>query len=575
MKTYELIKPFLKGKGGLVLISLLFAIISTGAKLSVPLVAGIAIDLMVKGNPSFNEITKFVILIASLACVGGIFRYFFDLTTAYLGEKIVETMRNACFSSLVDAPISYLDQQKKGDLVYVLSSDIENIKTGLVSGAAAAFDGVVAILFTLVLMFYLNWIMALAVVLLTPLSVIISRFVSKGNAKYFKEQSRRNGELSSFAKEGLDNISAVRTLNLQKKREEEFSLKAEELRKANYKAMLMASLINPSTRLVNNLIYATVVLLGASMLIFNFGVTSTFTVGALGAFLSYALSYMTPFNEVADVMSEISYAAASLKKVVGKIKVSPDIDLGTKNIEGDVNSIKARDVFFSYDGKRDVISNFSINIAKGMKIALVGPTGCGKTTLLSLLMRFYDPNKGAFYFNDCSTLDISKEDVRARVGMVLQETWIFSGSVKDNISYGKKDATLEEIKKAAEIAQASSFIERLPQGYDTIISDGTGLSVGERQLLCVARAILVSPEIVILDEATSNIDLHTESLLKKSFDALMEGKTSIVVAHRLSTIINSDLIVVMKDGEMIEKGNHAELMGKNGFYKSLYEAQFH
>ncbi len=336
-------------------------------------------------------------------------------------------------------------------------------------------------------------------------------------------------------------------------------------------------MINPSTRLVNALINGILIAVGAILVIKNdslhYGV-ALFMVGDLSAFLTYASSYMTPFNEISNVVTEISYATASLKRIDDAIKSQDDINDGKEVIKGEVDTLKANHITFSYDGVRTIIKDFNLDIYKGHKIAFVGPTGCGKTTLINLLMRFYDPQSGNFETNNISTIDLEKRAFREHIGMVLQETWIFTGTVFENIAYSKKGATLEEVKVAAEKAQASSFIERLPDGYDTVISDSSGLSVGEKQLICVARVMLMEPEIVILDEATSNIDVRTEAILSKSFDALMKGKTSLVVAHRLSTIVSSDLIVVLKDGEIIETGNHNELMDKKGFYFNLYNSQF-
>ena len=584
IKKFKSFIPYVKGSYFLTAISLVCALLATGSKLFIPFLAGKCVNEMENAikNAAFSELdlSNYFIAMASLLIVGTLFRYIFDYITYLIGQRVIKNIRNELFKATLDSPISAIDQSRKGDLLLRLVNDVENVQTGLVSGFAAFYDGVIAILITLVFMFTLNWILGLVVVCLTPISIFVSRFVSKFNSKHFRKQRSAQGMVNAFASESLTNSEAVATLNIAKDRVDQFDKLSDEFRNSTFKANLGASTINPSTRLVNALINGALVLVGAVLIINNtdgalayLGLGS-FAIGDLSAFLTYASSYMQPFNEISNVVSEIDYALASFQRIDETIHGKKDVNNGKKVIDGTFDDLKAKNITFSYDGKRTIIKDFSLDIFKGHKIAFVGPTGCGKTTLINLLMRFYDPQNGSFYVNGESTVDLEKSAFRSHIGMVLQDTWIFNGTVFENIAYAKEGATREEVEEAARKAQASHFIERLPQGYDTKISDSSGLSVGEKQLICVARVMLLEPEIVILDEATSNIDVRTEKLLSEAFDKLMEGKTSLVVAHRLSTIVSSDLIVVLKDGEIIETGNHKELIAKHGFYYNLYNAQF-
>jgi ATP-binding cassette subfamily B multidrug efflux pump len=574
IKDLQKLKPYLKGSYGLVALSLFAALLATSSKLLVPYFAGKLINEFFKGTVDGTLFQNYILIMFILVAVGTFFRYAFDYLTYLLGQIAIKAMRKAVFTAYQEAPISYIDQSRQGDLVLRLVNDVENVQTGLVSGFAALYDGVVAILLTLVFMFTLNWALALIVVGLTPLSMLISKKISSFNSKHFKAQAKSAGVLTGFTLEGLTNSETVATLGIAQEREGDFEAINRSYKEHTFKANLGASLINPSTRLVNGTINAVVIAVGAVFIIKNVNLGVAFAVGDLSAFLTYAANYMQPFNEISDVVSEIDYAFASFHRIDEAVHAPKDSNAGTQLITGSIDQLQAKDIHFSYDPSREIIKGFSLDIYKGHKIALVGPTGCGKTTMINLLLRFYDPQQGAFYVNGLSSKELEKQAFRSHIGMVLQDTWIFGGTVYENIAYAKPNASKDEVVRAAEKAQAAGFINRLPQGYDTKISDSSGLSVGEKQLLCVARVMLLEPEIVILDEATSNIDIRTESLLSKSFDELMKGKTSLVVAHRLSTIVSADYIVVMKDGAIIEGGNHQELMAKQGFYASLYNAQF-
>ena len=571
MNNLSNIKRYIKGDTKLAIASLLFATCSVVCKLSIPFITGLVINKMKAGD--FN-IMVYLYVGIGLLLLGSIFRYFFDILVSLLGHNVVKKMRDDVFSKFNRVSISYLDTHPHGDLLLRLISDIENVQTGLINGAGALYEGVVQIIVTLVFMFYLNYVLGLIVVLLTPISLIVSKFISSRNAKYFREQNAKLGELSSFGLETISNLETVQAYQLEDDRLSSFLVKNKDVKEKNFKAAFAASWINPATRVINNSIYAILILVGAWFINDNINVgVGLLTIGSLSSFLTYSLQYMTPFNEISDASSDILYALTSLKRVNEVLAEKDDVDEGKEFIDGKVNTLEAKSMNFSYDGKRQIISNFNLDIYKGHKIALVGPTGCGKTTIINLLMRFYDPQQGGFYINGKESRTYSKHDLRSHIGMVLQDTWLSHGTIKENIAFGKPSASMEEIVAASKKAHADDFIRRLPKGYDTYISNSSNLSSGEKQLLCVARIMLIEPEIVVLDEATSNIDLRTELALSSSFDSLMKGKTSLVVAHRLSTIQNSDLIVVLKDGAMIEQGNFEELMSKQGFFYNLYNSQ--
>lgn len=584
MKNFKALKKYLRGSYGIVVLSFVFALLSVAAKMAVPFVTGLGVDVirawmknpMQEDRYSHDLLIDLVLMIGLILC-GTVFRYFFDFTTAYVGQRLVKKMRDDVYIALNEVPVSYLDRNPHGDLLLRLTNDIENVQTGLITGAGALYEGIVQILITIVFMFYLNYFLGLVVVILTPLSILTSRFISKHNAQYFKLQNEKLGQITAFSSESITNLEAIQSYGLEERKAQGFDEKNLELKGANFKATFAASWINPSTRLVNNIIYGSVILLGVWMILESGTAWSwlgiSFSVGSLSSFLTYSYQYMTPFNEIADAASDIFYADASLGRVMETLTTPKDIDMGNRPLGQEVQTLEAKDMVFSYDGKRTIIQRFNLDIYKGHKIALVGTTGCGKTTIINLLMRFYDPQQGGFYMNGIPTQEVSKKEMRSHIGMVLQETWLSKDTIAANIAFGKPNATMDEIVEAAKKAHADEFIRRMPEGYQTVVSNATGLSTGEKQLLCVARILLVQPEIVLLDEATSNIDLRTELALGKAFDELMRGKTSIVVAHRLSTIKNADLILVMKDGAVLEQGNFGELMAKNGAFADLYRSQ--
>lgn len=584
MKNFKALKKYLRGSYGIVVLSFVFALLSVAAKMAVPFVTGLGVDVIRAWMKNPMQVDRYsrallidLVLMIGLILCGTVFRYFFDFTTAYVGQRLVKKMRDDVYIALNEVPVSYLDRNPHGDLLLRLTNDIENVQTGLITGAGALYEGIVQILITIVFMFYLNYFLGLVVVILTPLSILTSRFISKHNAQYFKLQNEKLGQITAFSSESITNLEAIQSYGLEERKAQGFDEKNLELKGANFKATFAASWINPSTRLVNNIIYGSVILLGVWMILESGTAWSwlgiSFSVGSLSSFLTYSYQYMTPFNEIADAASDIFYADASLGRVMETLTTPKDIDMGNRPLGQEVQTLEAKDMVFSYDGKRTIIQRFNLDIYKGHKIALVGTTGCGKTTIINLLMRFYDPQQGGFYMNGIPTQEVSKKEMRSHIGMVLQETWLSKDTIAANIAFGKPNATMDEIVEAAKKAHADEFIRRMPEGYQTVVSNATGLSTGEKQLLCVARILLVQPEIVLLDEATSNIDLRTELALGKAFDELMRGKTSIVVAHRLSTIKNADLILVMKDGAVLEQGNFGELMAKNGAFADLYRSQ--
>ncbi len=579
MKNLKTLKRYLKGSLPFVIFSFVFALLSVSAKMAVPFLTGKVVDILRDARGVFLEETlqsigTYLIVILLFLLLGALFRYFFDYLTALAGQRLVKKMRDDVYSSLLEVPVSYLDSHTHGDLLLRLTNDIENVQTGLVTGIGALYEGIVQILITIAFMFSLHWTLSLVVILLTPISILVSRFISSHNASYFKKQNEKMGEITAFSLESIQNVEALQSYGLEAKKDEAFAKKNLEAKNASFKATFAACWINPCTRLVNNTIYGAVILLGVYLLLASPSWTGmAFTVGGLSAFLTYSYQYMTPFNEIADAMGDVLVASASLSRVNEVIDAEKDVDAGSTPLGEKVLALEAKDITFGYDSSRNIISDFSIDIRPGHKIALVGTTGCGKTTIINLLMRFYDPQEGGFYFNGIQTTDIAKKEMRSHIGMVLQDTWLAKASIAENIAFGKEGASMEEIVQAAKKAHADDFIRQLPEGYDTIVSNATGLSTGQKQLLCVARILLVQPEIVLLDEATSNIDLRTELLLSGAFDELMKGKTSIVVAHRLSTIKNADLILVMNGGRIQEQGNFEELMEKDGLFAELYRSQ--
>ena len=574
MKSSYVIKRVLKYIGKYkfsFIISLVLTLFSTVCTLYIPVLAGDAIDMIVsKGNVNFAGLTKILILILVAIIIGGISQYFTNTLNNRMANNTVKDMRTDAFNNLQYVPVSYIDSRNTGDIVSRVIADAEQFSDGLILGFQNLFSGVITILGTLFFMFTINIWLALIVLVLTPLSLFVSKFISKRTYKYFKKQSEQRGKETSYIEEMLSNIKVVKSYHREDENSENFDVINEELGKDSLNATFFSSLTNPCTRFVNSIVYAVVGLSGAL-----FAINGIITVGNLSASLAYANQYTKPFNDITGVITELQNAIACAGRLLEVIDAKKESDAKGQlpsNVKGDFT---VSDVAFSYDKNKELIKNLSFELKSGQRLAVVGPTGCGKTTLINLLMHFYDIDSGSIKVDGIDINTVSRKSLRQNVGMVLQDTWLKSGTIKENIVFGNENVTDEQVIEAAKKSHAHSFIKKLHNGYDTFIGeDGGSLSTGQKQLICITRLMLSPPPILILDEATSSIDLLTEQRITRSFMKLMKDRTSFVVAHRLKTIVESDLILVMKDGKVIESGTHKSLMEQKGFYKELYQSQF-
>ena len=542
------------------------------AQLSQPLLVGLALDSAIRNNSELFFTYIFISL--GLSFSGSFADFFFEYHVGVMTQEMIFRIRNDVFKKMNLISIKQLYDSSIGQLVQLEIGDIENVATGLFSVFKSLIEGVLAILITILMMFLTNWILALGVIILSPLSLLVSRFVAKFSHKYFKKQAKLQSALNAISLEAINNSDLLQSLNAQDDSYKEFINKNEELRKEGKIALFSASWTNPTTRLVNNTIYTIIGIVGIILIIFTPSVPLlNMSIGRLSSFLSYTTSYTKPFNEISGVLSEYETSVFSFERIHNFLSSKDDIDNGLEHVS-DIKEIRFENLYFSYDKEKRLIENFNEVIHKGDRVAIVGPTGAGKSTLINLLMRFYDPDSGSILYNNIKGEDIEKSSLRSNFGMVLQETWIFSGTVMENVRYAKPDASDEEVILACKKAHADTFINTLPHGYQTIVSAKEGLSEGERQMLTIARVMLKKPDIVILDEATSNVDTRSELLISSAFDEMMKDRTSIVIAHRLSTIKEADLILVLQDGHVIETGTHPSLMEKKGFYYSLYSSQF-
>lgn len=573
--SIRLVLSYMRPYFPLILLALLFSVIQIAATLLAPVVIGKAVDYIIgENNVDFEKILHYSFILMGLIALVMVFQWLGSLCTNKAAMNTVRDLRCAAFNKLNRVPLSYIDNRSHGDMLSRVVNDTDLISDGLIQGFTQLFSGIVTVAGTIVFMLRLNLSVTLVVVFITPVSICVAYLIARATHNMFKLQQTKRGELSGLSEEALSGVKEIKAFGREKISEAEFDGVNEDLRKVGVKAMFYSALTNPGTRFVNAIVYAAVAVVGALMVIKSGNVG--FTVGILSAFLAYANQYTKPFNEITGVVTELQTASAAAGRVKELLDETEEpSDDGLPALSYCDGSIEIEHVNFAYVPDRPLIQDLNLSVLPGRRVAIVGPTGCGKTTLINLLMRFYDPQSGRILLSDTPVTEITRNSLRGSYGMVLQDSWIFRGTVAENIAYGKPNATREEIEDAAKRAHIHSFIQKLKNGYDTVIDDeGSSISQGEKQLLCIARIMLTQPPMLILDEATSNIDTRTEHKIQSAFAAMMKGRTSFVIAHRLSTIIDADVILVMRDGNVIEQGTHAELIEKGGFYSQLYNSQF-
>ena len=551
-----------------IILSFVCSAISVAAQLITPVLTGNSIDAMIgKGNVDFAAIARIALTILLTIALAAFAQWVLALCSNKITFRVSRDLRNRAIQKIQKLPLSYLDSHPSGDLVSRIIADVDTFSDGLLMGFNQLFTGIITIIGTLAFMFYVNPIIAALIVVLTPLSLIVAGIIANRSYKYFQGQTKIRGEQTAFANEMIEGQKIVQAFGQEKKSLEHFDELNQSLKDISQKAVFYSSLTNPMTRFVNNIVYAAVAL-GGSL----FAISGGISVGQLTIFLSYASQYTKPFNDISGVITELQNSIACAQRVFQLLDELEEVPEADSNLLSD-GHVELDHVDFSYRPDLPLIQDFCLDVKAGQKIAIVGPTGCGKTTLINLLMRFYDVQKGAVKVAGTDIRNVTRHSLRRNYGMVLQETWLKAGTIRENIAYGKPDASEEEIIAAAKASHAHSFIKRLPNGYDTLITeDGGNISQGQKQLLCIARVMLSLPPMLILDEATSSIDTRTEIQIQKAFWKMMRGRTSFVVAHRLSTIMEADVILVMKDGHIVEQGNHEELLAKNGFYANLWRS---
>ena len=555
------------------ILSMFFAAVTVGLTLYAPILVGKAIDCIIgKGNVDFINMKSILIKVAVIVVSTALIQWLMNVCNNKITYNVSRDLRKKAFEKIEILPFSYIDTHSKGDIVSRVITDVDQLSDGLLMGFTQFFTGVITIIGTLAFMLSVNVFITIVVVVVTPLSFFIARFIAKKTFNMFSLQSKTRGEQTSFIDEMISNQKVAEAYSMNEENKVRFDKINDDLAKYSLKATFFSSITNPATRFVNSIVYAAVALFGAIM-----AVKGNITVGILSCFLSYANQYTKPFNEISSVVTELQNAIACAARVFELIEETPELPdkADATELENVKGSVEIKNLYFSYNPDRELLKNVNINVEPGKTVAIVGPTGCGKTTLINLLMRFYDPNNGVISVDEVNTQDVTRQSLRQNFGMVLQDTWLKSGTIADNIRLGKTDATDDEIIEAAKKAHAHSFIKRLPNGYKTKIGeDGGSLSQGQKQLLCITRLMLCPPPMLILDEATSSIDTRTEIKIQKAFNTLMKNRTTFIVAHRLSTIQNADLILVMNDGNIIEQGTHVSLYAQKGFYYNLYNSQF-
>lgn len=557
----------------LIFVSLFLSIVTALLTLYVPILVGDAIDCIVDtGKVDMARIVKILYQVVFVVLAIALFQWIMNIANNKITFRVVRDVREDAFKRLQHLPFEYLDSKQTGEIVSRVISDVDLFSDGLLMGFTQLFTGVVTIAATLIIMFMKNYKIALVVVFLTPLSLLVAKFIATRSFNYFKSQSEARADQTAFVDEMIGNLSVVKAFAHEDENMEVFDDVNDRLERTSIKATFISSLTNPGTRFINNLVYAAVALFGAFACM-----AGTMTIGGLVVFLRYANQYTKPFNEITGVVTELQNSLVCAERVFALIEEKEELleDKDAPESFSPEGVVDFKDVAFSYDKSKKLIEDLDLDIKKGQRVAIVGPTGSGKTTLINLLMRFYDVDEGSIKIDGYDLRKLKRRDIRDNFGMVLQETWLRNGTIRDNITLGREGFTDEEIIEAAKASHAHSFIKRLPNGYDTVISENGGnLSQGQKQLLCITRVMLSIPPMLILDEATSSIDTSTEIRIQKAFNRMMQGRTSFIVAHRLSTIREADVILVMKDGHIIEKGNHEDLLAKQGFYYNLYNSQF-
>ena len=564
--------PYIKPHKTIFFFSVFFSMFTIICNMLIPLFSGYALDTMIGINDvDFAELNKCLIYIAALSIGSSLFDWIGTYYANILTFKTGQSLRDAIYDKLNNVPVKFIDNNSHGDLMNTMVADVENVTDGLLNGFKSIVNGIFQIIIVIVFMFALNWTLALIVILVSPFSLIFAITITRRSKKLYKKRVEIQGDISGYTEEMIANMKIIKAYNSESKSNFDFSTKNNNLYKASEKSVYYASLANPTSRLVNGILNGVVCVVGAIM-----AVKLLISPGKILSFLSYSENYTKPFNDLTSVFADLNIAIASAKRVFDLLEEDNEISdknyAALKTCNGEV---RLKNVSFSYDPSIKLIENFNLEVKKGQRIAIVGPTGCGKSTLINLLMRFYDVDKGSIKLSGKDIRKVTRKSFREYYGMVLQETWLYNATIRENVAYGKPDATMDEIVEACKLANAHSFIERLPDGYNTIISErADNISAGQKQLLCIARVILKHPPLLILDEATSNVDTRTELKIQQAIDIVMEGKTCFIVAHRLSTIVNADIILVMRDGKIVEQGKHEELLKREGFYYEIFNSQF-